>query len=650
MTVIGALSALAHLGGPSAAAFPLLPLQNASAPWAKPNPRLPFPVGPNPGLVFEAAAESPPAVHQHHRRLQPPAPISKQGLLLGDVRIRLHVTASVAQHSRITTAQIFWRRRDHTPQIKAVVVTDAAGAQVQSSVSALQSGCGVVHFSHTGPGDYFVYYLPHHQTGGGAGVHFTWFNCSDPTHGRKCVLEGAAAQQQRPTADACATVDAAASSLALAYENRPNSYGEHDHTPSGEPFHGFTKMELTALPSELQHVRKGMAVFMEPREHAIRMFDQIPAHWARAPGGEVPQLGATATIGEFFTFQAGVFANGPKALRNLSASFSPLVLQSGNGNGNGNGAAPIPSSAMTCFNLGGNDQHGQRFTKNFTVGAGRVGALWFGIDLPGETSVGVYKGTITLSAAGGGPTQVLRLTLTIAGPSSGQPPIALHGDADVYAMRRLRWLDSTIGVDETVTHPFTNLTVTQVGSTSGFSLGLVNKRTQIGANGLPVQSTVTARKVRRGSNTSVAYEILAAPVTFQCRVAGKLVQMEVTQHAKLLTHTSATATWHSLLEGGGLELNVSGLMDFDSYMEFSVTVRATQAAVELSDIVLEVQAGNSTAKMMCGFGVDGQYMSDLNWTWNQAHGNNRFWMGRVEAGVFVYPRGAGPDWENPNCE
>ena len=60
--------------------------------------------------------------------------------------------------------------------------------QVQSSVSVLERECGVITFAHTGPGDYFAYYLPHYQTGGGAGVHFSWFNCTDPLHGRKCVL------------------------------------------------------------------------------------------------------------------------------------------------------------------------------------------------------------------------------------------------------------------------------------------------------------------------------------------------------------------------------------------------------------------------------------------------------------------------------
>ena len=123
--------------------------------------------------------------------------------------------------------------------------------------------------------------------------------------------------------------------------------------------------------------------------------------------------------------------------------------------------------------------------------------------------------------------------------------------------------------------------------------------------------------------------------------------MTVTKPARILTHTSSTVTWQSESQGGGLELNITGAMDFDSYLEFSVSVRATKD-VELSDIVLRVDVLNETAKMMCGFGVDGQYMSDLSWTWDKTKGNNRFWTGRVEAGIFVYPRGDGPDWENPN--
>ena len=113
------LSALVAAG--SSDPFPLLPIVNATAPWAAPNPALPYPIGPNPGLAWQADPE---AVRQ------PPAPAKKQGLLLGDIRARLHVDEVTAAAGGPVTAQIFWRRRDPNPHLKAVVVTTAAGAQV----------------------------------------------------------------------------------------------------------------------------------------------------------------------------------------------------------------------------------------------------------------------------------------------------------------------------------------------------------------------------------------------------------------------------------------------------------------------------------------------------------------------------------------
>lgn len=66
---------------------------------------------------------------------------------------------------------------------------------------------------------------------------------------------------------------------------------------------------------------------------------------------------------------------------------------------------------------------------------------------------------------------------------------------------RLRWLDSLIGVDEEVTKPFTNLTVTAASAGAGLSIGVVNKVVKIGADGLPLQATVNARKARNKSES-----------------------------------------------------------------------------------------------------------------------------------------------------
>lgn len=203
-------------------------------------------------------------------------------------------------------------------------------------------------------------------------------------------------------------------------------------------------MELTAVPSETATIPTGMAIFMEHRENAIRMFDQPPAHWGRNQGKEVLTLNSTAFVGEYFVFQAGIFANtaGTETdLTNISVTFggadaaaNPATSSSSSSSSHSNGgtstapssSANIPPSAMTCFNLGGNDQNGIAFSKDFAIGAGRVGALWFGVDLGGgqqpfAASPGTYTSTIKVAANGGQYTKQLVLQLVVTMPSNGKP-------------------------------------------------------------------------------------------------------------------------------------------------------------------------------------------------------------------------------------
>jgi hypothetical protein len=101
------------------AQFPLLSMAaNISAPWAPPDLRLPYPVGPNPGLLWFDSSSAASTTSASRRILQPPAPASKQGLLMGDIRAHIKVTAALAQAQITVTAQIYWRRRDHNPNIK----------------------------------------------------------------------------------------------------------------------------------------------------------------------------------------------------------------------------------------------------------------------------------------------------------------------------------------------------------------------------------------------------------------------------------------------------------------------------------------------------------------------------------------------------
>jgi hypothetical protein len=73
-----------------------------------------------------------------------------------------------------------------------------------------------------------------------------------------------------------------------------------------------------------------------------------------------------------------------------------------------------------------------------------------------------------------------------------------------------------------------------------------------------------------GKNTTVAYTVLAAPISFEAiaaaalgegsSVGGNPIVFQLTTAAKVLTHTPSTVTWEAVLEGGGLTVTVAGLM------------------------------------------------------------------------------------------
>ena len=108
----------------------------------------------------------------------------EHGLYLGNIRARVVVSTELLQSGASTaTAQIWWRRRDDKPELKSVIVTDATGAIVHSTVTLIEGACGIVTFDITkaasdlnsvGDATFFAYYLPYWQSGGGAHLHFHW--------------------------------------------------------------------------------------------------------------------------------------------------------------------------------------------------------------------------------------------------------------------------------------------------------------------------------------------------------------------------------------------------------------------------------------------------------------------------------------------
>jgi hypothetical protein len=133
--------------------------------------------------------------------------------------------------------------------------------------------------------------------------------------------------------------------------------------------------------------------------------------------------------------------------------------------------------------------------------------------------------------------------------------------------------------------------------------------------------------------------------------------------------TKSVAFWNVTLKAAtGVVVDVQGTLEYTGYITFSakLTLKAASAsasasgvkAVELSDVRLvvaymspheapTVNSSHAATEAMVGLGARGSSPADLHWRWHNMSGDNMFWRGTMDAGVFVKLRGAGSSWDNP---
>ena len=140
-----------------------------------------------------------------------------------------------------------------------------------------------------------------------------------------------------------------------------------------------------AIEKYSQLLKKGsFFVFPALREEPIKWFDSIPE--GKIKDGLKPKFFVLdARPSEFFVFQLGVWALKQDA-KDVQIEFSDLKGGSGN---------VITANRLTCFNKGGIDFKGNFFSKEIIVSAGRVQALWVGIDLD-SIKAGDYQGSVSV--------------------------------------------------------------------------------------------------------------------------------------------------------------------------------------------------------------------------------------------------------------
>lgn len=505
----------------------------------------------------------------------------------------------VGRKAEAAWGRLPWRRRDAEPEKKAVFVVDAAtGKRIANVavVNATLASSDVVFQPATVPGKYFVYYMPSKLVGS----HFT---------------QGAYEPAKDGADDAWRSSVGLTAAALESDDWRKLPRAELVAFEAIDEYDKFTAMERAASAEELrrllsQHPDDAYLLFPEDRQRVIRMRDHLPKHWTDV--GPRDCLEGQACRGEFYAFQIGVFT-ARQAIEDVTIVTDDLQPRSGAG-------PTIPASAIRCFNTGGIDCGGKPLKKTVSIEKGKVGVLWFGVQVPPDAKPGRYEGAVQVGPAGElGKRVALRLEVV-------DEVLKDAGDSEPWRHSRLRWLDSTIAQDDGPVAPFTPLAI------EGNRITCLGRDVTLSSTGLPesIQSYFAPEVTH---TTSEGRQLLASPIRFVAELAGGRTTALTGGKVVAIKQSPGEAAWRSVSSAGNLKLRCEGSMEFDGHITFHMQLTANRAT-KVNDLLLEIPLCRDVSRYMMGMGrTGGLRPTEHQWQWDKRKNQDSVWLGDVNAGL-----------------
>jgi tetratricopeptide (TPR) repeat protein len=503
----------------------------------------------------------------------------------------------VASPADAVFARIPWRRPDAAPDTRHLIVIEGASGGRILNVERVRitREFGDLVFEAPSAGEYFVYYLP---TVNGGRPNYPTVTYPGP----------------QSTAD-----------LAWLKRHGLDDRNAGTWTPAALPaaevvefqaidaLNSFFPMQVAATGAEVadlesRHPQAPFFVFAEDRTRPIQMADDLPLRWVRRGAG-APFTGE-AMRGEFYAFQLGVYA-ARQDLADVNVAFSALERK---------GGGHLPASSFTCINLGGVDSAARPFTRAVSVPRGRVQAIWCGVQIPETAQAGEYQGSATVTAKGAAPASV---PLSVRVSSHVIPS---HGDDEPWRLSRLRWLNSTLAVDDDIVKPYTPVTV------NGRTVGVLGRSVTLNALGFPEQiesrfAIEMTHLSERGRN------VLAGPVALVVHGDGAAAMRWTGGGVTFTKQAPGAAAWRAKSAAGPLTMDTAAQMDFDGNIEFAVAVSASRPT-PVEDIRLEIPVAADVARFLMGLGFKGgKRPPSLDWKWDVTRNQDSAWIGDINAGL-----------------
>ena len=370
-------------------------------------------------------------------------------------------------------------------------------------------------------------------------------------------------------------------------------------------FDSFYPMEVIPLASEkkrfLAKFEIPYLIFPEDRTYPIRMKDEIPLKWLiNGPSGK---FNGEACRNEYYAFQIGVYAS-KKELKNVKIRFSALESSS----------HKIFASNLTCFNTGGTDPYGQPFEKRVDVTNGSVQPLWIGIDISENIPAGIYKGSVIVNPENADP-QMVEVNLKIT-----DKILADRGDSEPWRHSRLRWLNSTLGIDDKPMKPYE-----AIESMNDNVYRLTDKKLTFDQNGMPESIQVTGT------------ETLARPLSFVVETNSGTEKFSLPKDVTLLKNEPGVTCKAWKCHSKNIEFSGIGIIESDGYINYKIHLKAL-TNINLNDVRLEIPFATNIAQYMMGMGLPGTFVPQEHQSkWTGPY--DSFWIGNTDAGIWCELRG-----------
>jgi hypothetical protein len=489
----------------------------------------------------------------------------------------------------IAKAIINWRRNDYHPETKQLLVIDSATNKriLNVSVAAINRESAVLYFEPSqGDKKYFVYYMPYKVDRKSNYPNVKYLKV-----------------QQTAAGDWVQSID----------NNKSIESAYIESIQSINAMNSFYPREVIATETEVnnlisQNAGKTYLVFPEDRLHIIKMKHDLPQRWILS--GVKNVFNGEAKRGENYSYQLGIYPTA-KDLTGVKLSFSDLKNKTGQ---------VISSKVISCLNNNGIDYRGKAFEKQVDITKGDVQAMWCLINIPASVAAGTYEGTVTISAKNAENTKIgIRIKV--------DPAIAVKGGInEPESETRLTWLNSTLAQQNDVIKPYIPLVV------NGNSIALLGRKVILDKTGFPknIQTYFTPEMTSFSAN---AKEVIGAPISLIAENNNGAEKWQ-SKGVKFTETQPGTVKWEATNTSSDLQMDVSGSIEFDGFVSYTVKVTALQN-VDLKDIRMEIPFNKDASKYMMGLNLKGEKRPEsYEWKWDVPHKNqDGAWIGDVNAGL-----------------